>query len=312
MSRERFNINTGSLPKYVEQNRALMLGNAAFGFDTFRYLTLQIGIKTEGAINLLNTSVELQDGSGCGFNAKGDDTFTQRVIKTGLIKVNKSYCDKQLLGKYTQYEVQIAATKKERLPFEDYFMEGVNQGIAERNEAIVWNGDTSSGDENLKRYDGFLKIAKGDTSVVKVEIDANASAYDAVLQMVAKIPAKARKRGKVRIFCAPEFRDKFTMELVAKNLFNYAPDNEDNPEIQIPGTSVRLCAVGGLTDKKSLLAGTQGNMFYGCDMENDNEVYDLWYSQDNREHRLAVEYNAGVNFAFPDEIVLGTIASAGV
>ena len=39
-------------------------------------------------------------------------------------------------------------------------------------------------------------------------------------------------------------------------------------------------------------------------MEGDDEKFDLWYSKDNQEFRLAINFNAGVQVAFPDEIVL--------
>ena len=43
-------------------------------------------------------------------------------------------------------------------------------------------------------------------------------------------------------------------------------------------------------------------------MMNDEEKFELWYSQDFREFRLAIEFNAGVQVAFPDEVVLGAKA----
>ena len=46
-------------------------------------------------------------------------------------------------------------------------------------------------------------------------------------------------------------------------------------------------------------------MFYGTDLENGEELFDIWYSKDNREFRLAIEFTAGVQVAFQDEIVLG-------
>jgi hypothetical protein len=51
-------------------------------------------------------------------------------------------------------------------------------------------------------------------------------------------------------------------------------------------------------------------MFYGTDLAGDEEVYKLWYSEDNREFRLVIEFIGGVQVAYPDQIVLGTIATA--
>jgi len=39
-------------------------------------------------------------------------------------------------------------------------------------------------------------------------------------------------------------------------------------------------------------------------MRGDEEMFDLWYSQDNREFRLAIEFTAGTQIAFPKEVAV--------
>ena len=76
----------------------------------------------------------------------------------------------------------------------------------------------------------------------------------------------------------------------------------------LPGTNIRVIGVNGLNDTASYdyaIAGSLSNMFYGTDLENGEELFDIWYSKDNREFRLAIEFTAGVQVAFQDEIVLG-------
>ena len=64
-----------------------------------------------------------------------------------------------------------------------------------------------------------------------------------------------------------------------------------------------------LNGTKKIVAGDlKGNFFYGTDLEGDQEVFDLWYSKDNQEFRLAIKFNAGVQVAFPDQVVVKTIA----
>jgi hypothetical protein len=54
-------------------------------------------------------------------------------------------------------------------------------------------------------------------------------------------------------------------------------------------------------------ADFENNVFYGTDLEGDEEKFELWYSQDNREFRLAVEFNAGVQVAYPNQVVKATL-----
>ena len=42
------------------------------------------------------------------------------------------------------------------------------------------------------------------------------------------------------------------------------------------------------------------------DMENDEEVIEIWWSQDDRNFKLAAEWNSGVQIAFPNMVVGAT------
>lgn len=295
-----------SLPAYVEQNRLPLLRESMLEGITTRMLSLQTGIKTSAALNILSTDVSFGDGSTCGWNEAGSQTLTQRELTTGQVKINMAYCEKNLLGKWAEYQVKVSATDKE-LPFESDFMDGVRDAIRGAIEKAIWQGDTSSSDVNLNKFDGLLKVI-GASSPITEAIAATTSKRDAVTQVLLAIPAKALKEDTV-IFASPEFVAAYGQELVAANLYHYVA-GDDFDTVRIPGSKVRLVAVAGLSGTNKLVAGRLSNMFLGVDLQDASEVFDFWYSQDNREFRLAVEFNMGVQVAFPDEIVLATIATA--
>ena len=115
------------------------------------------------------------------------------------------------------------------------------------------------------------------------------------------------------IFCCPSDLEAYNQELVDKNLVHYEP-GEAVKELLIPGSEVKLVAVPGLEpqgeEKHYLVGGSSSNFYYGTDLENGNEVYDFWFSRDDRKFKYDNEFNAGVQVAFPDEVVLGEIANA--
>ena len=51
------NVLTTTLPQYVEQNGDKLLRKAILGSETAQRFTLQTGVKTQTALNLLNTNV---------------------------------------------------------------------------------------------------------------------------------------------------------------------------------------------------------------------------------------------------------------
>lgn len=292
-----------SLPEYVEQNKIGLIAASVLGAKSASLFNFQTGVKGVAAINLLNTDVQFGDGSACGWNEAGTQTLSQRKIETGAIKVNMAYCDKKMLKTYAEHGVKVAAGAK-TLPFEEDFINGVVANVKAALETAIWQGDKTADDVNLDKFDGIITILAKEGDVIKVT-PTGAGVYDAVKQVIAALPAKAIKED-TKVFVGADTFVKFIQEMVDKNLYHYSADNV-NGEFTMPGTTIKVTAVDGLNGTKSILAGRASNFFYGTDMEGDEEKFEFWYSQDNREFRLAIEFNAGVQVAFPDEIAVAEL-----
>lgn len=293
-----------SLTAYVEQRRLPLIKEAVLKAKSASLFNLQTDIKTSAALNLLSTAIQFGDGLACGWNEAGTQTLSQRILATGNIKINMAYCDKEMLKYWTQYQVRVAAGQK-TLPFEEDFVNAVVENVKAAIETAIWQGDTDSETNNLKYFDGLLKILKDAAGTVDVTITGT-SAYDDIMAVYNAIPEKVLDGASILVG-SDTFR-KFIQELVAKNYYHYSGENL-NGEIMLPGSQVKVIAVNGLNGTDKIVAGQlDKNFFYGCDMMNDEEKFELWYSQDFREFRLAIEFNAGVQVAFPDEVVLGAKA----
>lgn len=293
-----------SLTAYVEQRRLPLIKEAVLKAKSASLFNLQTDIKTSAALNLLSTAIQFGDGLACGWDEAGTQTLSQRILATGNIKINMAYCDKEMLKYWTQYQVRVAAGQK-TLPFEEDFVNAVVENVKAAIETAIWQGDTASETNNLKYFDGLLKILKDAAGTVDVTITGT-SAYDDIMAVYNAIPEKVLDGASILVG-SDTFR-KFIQELVAKNYYHYSGENL-NGEIMLPGSQVKVIAVNGLNGTNKIVAGQlDKNFFYGCDMMNDEEKFELWYSQDFREFRLAIEFNAGVQVAFPDEVVLGAKA----
>lgn len=293
-----------SLTAYVEQRRLPLIKEAVLKAKSASLFNLQTDIKTSAALNLLSTAIQFGNGLACGWDEAGTQTLSQRILATGNIKINMAYCDKEMLKYWTQYQVRVAAGQK-TLPFEEDFVNAVVENVKAAIETAIWQGDTASETNNLKYFDGLLKILKDAAGTVDITITGT-SAYDDIMAVYNAIPEKVLDGASILVG-SDTFR-KFIQELVAKNYYHYSGENL-NGEIMLPGSQVKVIAVNGLNGTDKIVAGQlDKNFFYGCDMMNDEEKFELWYSQDFREFRLAIEFNAGVQVAFPDEVVLGAKA----
>lgn len=298
-------IDVTSLTNYVDEQRLPLIRKAVLSPKSADLFNLQTGVKSQAALNLLTTEVVFGDGSTCGWNPEGTNTLSQRVITVGKVKVNMNFCDRTLLDYWAGYEVKVAAGK-ETLPFEESFVADIIAHVNAEVEKAIWQGDTTA-TGNLSIFDGLLKILNAEKDTIKIAAVSGNNIAQEVYDAYANIPLEILHSASI-VMGEDAFRS-YIGELNAENLYHYDPKVDEGMSIVIPGTSTRIYGVPGLNGTKKIVAGDlKGNFFYGTDLEGDQETFDLWYSKDNQEFRLAVKFNAGVQVAFPDQVVVKTIA----
>ena len=289
-------ILTG-LTQYIDERRLPLITEAVLKSKTASMVNVQSDVKFKSALNLVSVAPVLQDGSACGWTDAGDAELSQRIITAPVIKVNQSFCHKDFLKYWTNYEVRVGVGEN-KMPFEEYFTGQIVENVKAANEKLIWQGDTASDDETLKLTDGFLKVIGGDA----VTAATAASAYTAIKNVYMAIPEKVLD--KAVIFVGADVYRQFIQEMVDKNLYHYSANGTDG-EFIFPATNTKVVSVNGLNGTKKIVAARPENLFVGVDMADDAEKFEMWYSKDNDEYRLAIQYNLGTQVAFTDEIVVG-------
>ena len=293
------NIDTSALSAYVEEKSIPLINQVVLGGSIINDLTVQTGVKTKARIHYLSTDPTFQDGSACGFNAAGTAALTEREIETGLIKINYEFCNNELLGKYSEYLVRIAAGAED-LGFERELIDSIIANIQKKLEKMIFQGNK----DNSDMFNGLIKVAK-DAGVSEDVLTKSDGAYANIKQVYMSLPEEAIDKG-ATIYVSPATYREFTQELVAKNLFHYSGPIDAYPtEIVFPGTDVKVKKTAGLAGTDYIFAGVSKDWFYGCDMEGANEEIKVWYSNDQDVVRMKVLFNAGTQIAFPNEVKIG-------
>lgn len=287
-------LNLSGLTTYVETNADELISRVSTGAPSINYFKLQTGVKGQTALNILNTSISLGNGKACGWNEAGETRVSQRVIKPWVAKINQSFCDKAMIDYYMNAQVNISAGRETLGTAEEVFVADVIKRTNEAVENAVWNGVTIGG----VKYDGLLDILAAEGTVKAV---AGANIYETVKNVYKAIPAAVLTDSAI-FMGVDQFRD-LVMELTDKNLFHYAV-NDDKFELVLPGTSTKVIGAPGLTGKNKVVALPLSETVYGVDMQNDQESFKFWYSDDNQEFRLAINFNGGVQVAFLDNCVI--------
>lgn len=104
-----------SITGYVDENRDALIAGAVSGAKSAQILNLQVGYKSAGAINILNTDVVFQ-ADAAGRTATGVTTLSQRVLTVGKIKIEEDFDIRALDGTYQQHNLK-AGSKNEAVPF---------------------------------------------------------------------------------------------------------------------------------------------------------------------------------------------------
>ena len=307
------NFTVSGLTAYIEQNKDLLIKNIMFGKGTRARISVQTGVKYKEHLHIFAVDPVFGDGSDCGFSAAGTATLSERLIQVASLNVQMEICPKNLRGKYAEYLIRFNAEEQKSLPFEQYLMDGIVDGINRKIETAIWLGDTTQSSDAVKKwFDGFITLAlasiTASTGVVGESIASGKTAYEGILAVYAKLTENCLERG-AEIYVSPSIFRAFMQDMVALNYYHYDPGNSNPDEFLLPGTDVKVVKTPGLAGSLKILGTYPANLYYGTDGENDNEVIDVWWSQDNRTYRLEALWNSGVQIAFLDQVVLGTFAA---
>lgn len=310
-------FNVDALAAYTEQNEALLVTSSVLGAKTAALIksagNVMVGVKSAETINIMDTDAFFQAGGSCGFNASGTTTFTQRTVTVGKIKVNEALCPKDLEAKYLQKALP-TGSMYDSIPFEQEFTDKKAKRIAAQLEKALWQGDTASGDGNLNKFDGLVKLIGAASGVVaantstyisgaplsSITADNVISIFDGIYQA---IPAQVVAAEDMTIFCGQDLFRTYTVALKNANQFHYSIDVKADSEFILPGTSIKVVAVQGLNGTNKAYALRLSNMFIGTDLLNEEEKFEIFYAKEADQVRFVSEFKMGVNIAFPDEVV---------
>lgn len=299
--------NVQTLPNYVEQNRSDLMSAAVLSPKSATLFSLMPNVKGETTINILDVGVVFQNGKACAFNPAGDDNFTQRSIIPGIVKVNKTWCPKDLLNKYLVNEVSIGAGR-EVLPFEQKTVTELLAKIGAELEKALWQGNKTSGTGNMAFFDGLVTIIAADAAsgVIPAGNVITAAAADTVRKRVydtyEAIPDAALEEAAIMLSYA-NYR-KLALALMEANLFHYERNVESSMEMTLPGTNTRVIGIPGLTGVDTIYGLVPEEVVYGFDAQDDAQTFKLWFSDDDDLFKFKLEFSAGINYAFPQHVVV--------
>lgn len=295
-------LTISALADYVKEHADELLVKASLGAKSLEYAEIMTNVAYKDALIYLDSEVNLQDGSDCSFDPDGSDTFAERYIETFPVKVNKSWCPKDLRKKIYGDQIKWEAGRM-NLPVEQSFAESNMARIQDAVEDLVWKGNETIG------ITGWIAdLSDEDEDTVKVTFPAGTSVAGCVDLMVLNIPARALRKG-VNIFMSYTNFRSYVMESNNSCCVNKPLIDANAESVKYVGDSrITLVPVFGLEGTDVYVAAAADNLIYGTDIENSENVYKMGQDAKTDEVYFKVEFLAGTAIKFPDEAVIGNFA----
>jgi hypothetical protein len=311
-------FNVTALAAYTKTNENLLVTRSFFEPKTASRMQILTGVKSTIQVPALTDALIWQNGDNCGFTASGDTTISARVLTVGRIKVNKEWCINDLETKYTQLLLS-PGSNYDALPggIDAAFVETILGVTKEDVEKAIWRGDTASASSQLKQFDGLVKIINAASGTVQ----ANATPFIAtavtaitaaniisVVQAVySAIPVEVLDKTDLTVYMGVDHFRTYQLALTNANLFNFIATDNALGQMKIHGTNVNIVSTPGLTSTNAIYALRDSNMFLGVDLENEQEDFKFWYSEDFDLVRFKYRTKLGVQVSQVAEIVKFTI-----
>lgn len=290
-------LNVTALPDYIKEHRDELFVKSTLGAKTLEFVEIMPNVKWKDALNYLDSEVVLQDGSECGWNPQGSDTFSQRFIETKAVEVEKEFCWKDFEKKYMNYQLLWEAGR-EKLPFEEKIADSNMNAIKEAIEDLVWQGDNTIG------ITGFLADIAA-ASATTVQFASGATMTEKIDSVVAAIPVGMLKKG-VNIYLSyTDFRN-YVQEQNGACCANKPVIDAASETIKYYGDSrITIVPVLGLEGEGAIVAATADALVYATDVEGSENTYRMWFDEKDEKFMFRVLFRAGTALKHPDEVILG-------
>lgn len=295
------NTLINSLPEYIENKKDELFVKAVAGTKTLDYVEIMPNVKFKENLNYLDSTVVLADGSECGWDPQGSDTFNARTIEVHPVTVQKEFCWKDFRSTYANYQLAFEAGR-ETLPFEEKIAQSQIAAIKKEVEKGIWQGIEDAD------VDGFLAQMAADNAVVDVTFAEGADIEAKLDAVIDAIPAGALEKGTNVFLSWTDFRA-YVKAINAECCGNRGIVDANVVVLPYAGdTRITLVPVAGLEGTGKIVAAPFDAIVYGTDIVGSEGVYRMFYDAKDSKFLFEVLFNMGTAIKYSDEVVLGADA----
>lgn len=293
-------FNVSAITKYTDEVSQNLIKKSVMAGKTIDLISVMPGIKYKQTLNILTNTISVQDAT-CGFTSNGSVAISQREIEVVGLEIKESLCPKTLESYFLGMKMKPGSARE--LPEQQIIADSYVEKVKEYNEMSLWQGGTHS---SYTKFDGFVQLLAGEVTRVTATSSTTFTAstiIGAVDLFVNSIPEDIIERGDLHLFMSYANFLLYTNALRTANLYQMNVGDNANYIINIPGTDIKVVATKGLSGTGWMVLTYAENLVMGTDLMNEDEKFDIWYSQDNDEVRVNIQWKIGAQVQFPEHCV---------
>lgn len=295
-----FDVST--LTGWVNENSQELLTQALLGSQTADLITVIPGIKYKQTLKYLDTNAIIQAG-GCGYNATGDTTLTDKEVSVVSLKVQEDLCPDDLEA--TSLQLSMSPGKNKSIPFERQWADRKVAQLQTALETMVWSATNASS----TKCAGYKYLMDNDADVHDYSFNPCATGKTssdwlaAVYGMFNHLSPETKAKTDLTLFVSFETFSLMVQALVVGNLYHI--DMSGNSGIApfiFPGTSVKVVPIKAIGCFMVLTPAS--NLVWATDLLSESDGMEVWYSVDKRLVSSSIDFKIGTSYYWGNEIVL--------
>lgn len=297
LRKEKFSFDISAMSDYVAANETELLTKIVIGSNLAEVVSVFPGIKNAELVPIFNTGdIDSIASTGHCSNTFGDVTMTEKQLTVCDYQINKGYCPEQLSKTIMGMRLQ-PGSYNESTGAEEAFIDDLAAKAAVFTERKFWQGTSAA--DCAAGINEQLDDNSGSTVNVDYTAMTPTNALDVVDEYITNLP-DALQFSPTTLFLNRGDYQALLLALRDANFFAYTVENQTQMPgaIMIPATNTLAvsCEIGA---NRALLTYGQ-NLAYGCDLLEDSSNADAWWSRDQKQYRITLQFRSGGLVFFPE------------
>jgi len=294
---------------YVGRENDFLTSTLFSGGDTGKFARFMTGVKGKTSIPKIDGDATIQKGT-CK-TASGDTDITEYFIEVEQWEYFEGFCEDDLQNKFPNTVLAPGSSNSDAPPqWQEKVVDVKVASIQKTLELTYWQGDTAG---TYTLFDGFLKLIDADGNAV----DGNTTSATAITAanvvglvdaMINASDVDVKEADDFAVLVGNDTFSLYIQALKTANNYHFSPEN-DGQTYMIGGSNIVLRKVRGLNGTDRMFAGRGSAFVVGMDVEAEEEIFNIWYSEDDDLLYFRTKAKSGVVPVNIDEIVEFTLTA---